>query len=125
EMWGLPAPQETTLDEIHRGIVDELAWMRRELEAADVERGGISRLADPHHPNIPEAGDVVYRWGTISTTPPWFRELGRSRREVFEALDKQSGALYERLVKIASERMQEGYHEWITGSWVPPRFVPE
>lgn len=125
EFWGLETPREVTVEEIQRGIMEELQWMRHELEQAIVEPGGISRAIDSTYPNAPELGDVVYRWGTVSTTPQWFRELGRSRSEVFEALEKQSGALYERLVEIASERMQKGYNEWITGSWVPPRFIPE
>lgn len=125
ELMQEPVPERLTEQEVIRAITDELAWMRGELEQATVEPGGISRAPDPYHPDVTGSGDVVFRWGTVSTTPPWFRELGRSREEVLQAFERKEGALFERLVEIASRRLQEGYVDWISGTEIPPRFIPE
>lgn len=103
-----------TADEamLTKKLEDELSSMAYEIDQAEINTGLIFENGDT-------TGKVINRTYD-NTYPEWYREVGAKNKEDFKKiLESKSGARYERLVKIAEDRLLNGYETRTSGPVLP------
>lgn len=93
-------------------VKEEAQVMLGEIQDASSQKGGIIREVDPRTGKA--TGEVTGRFGTASSYPEWYQELGRNREDVLKNLqkiveDNPKNTLALRLIDKIVERNQRGY----------------